>query len=165
MPSDAPGGLVLIVTGSTLRAEEGDRPLAYYLKQAVETGLAEREAPQIRVRVVSDARWLHEEAFQVLPTLSIGGPGVSLLAKQWLDELPLALAVDERFCIQLSADPDESRASIWGSDNANTQIAVSAFQQRFLPALLDHWAEHASELASLDPEGATEDDDPFHEDD
>ena len=36
MAASKPAGLVLIVTGSTLRAEEVDRPLAYYLKQRAE---------------------------------------------------------------------------------------------------------------------------------
>jgi hypothetical protein len=41
MASGSPLRVLLIVTGSTLRAEEMDRPLAYYLKQRVERALAD----------------------------------------------------------------------------------------------------------------------------
>ena len=36
MAAEPPARLLLIVTGSTLRAEELDRPLAYYLKQRID---------------------------------------------------------------------------------------------------------------------------------
>jgi hypothetical protein len=149
-------GLLLLVTGTSLRAEEADRPLAYYLKQHVEAGLQSRASSQLRVCVVADVRWLHEEALQVLPTISLGGPGVNLLAKHWLEELPLCMAVDERFCIQMDPDLEEARASIWGMDNPDTQIAVSLFVQRYLPRFLDHCVEHAAELAALDPESGAD---------
>jgi hypothetical protein len=155
-------GMLLIVTGTSLRAEEADRPLAYYLMHLLQDGLAQRNAAQIRVRVISDVRWLHEESLQVLPTISLGGPGVNLLAKQWLDDVPLSLAVDERFCIQMPPDFEEPRVSIWGRDNANTQLAVSAFQNRYLPRFLDHCAAHADELALLDPEAHEHE--PAHDD-
>src|SRR4051794_30110562 len=41
MAASTPGRLLLIVVGSTLRAEEVDRPLAYFLKQKVEQYLDE----------------------------------------------------------------------------------------------------------------------------
>ena len=36
MADTAKAGLILLVTGTTLRAEEADRPLAYYMKQQIE---------------------------------------------------------------------------------------------------------------------------------
>ena len=36
MAAEPPAKLLLIVTGSTLRAEDVDRPLAYYLKQRID---------------------------------------------------------------------------------------------------------------------------------
>ena len=45
MSDELPARLILIVTGSTLRAEELDRPLAYYLKQQVERLVALRGRP------------------------------------------------------------------------------------------------------------------------
>jgi hypothetical protein len=133
--------LLLIVTGSTLRAEELDRPLAYYLKQRIEQYDAEHEhepdlGPLI-VRVVADFRWIHDEPLQKLPTISVGGPGVNALAQRWLEEVPVSLAVDERYYLQMDPDLDESRASLWGMDNATTQIAVAVFIERFLPRFLD----------------------------
>ena len=55
MAKMSPPRLLLIVTGSTLRAEEMDRPLGYYLKQRIEaalTGSDERGYNQARARPV-----------------------------------------------------------------------------------------------------------------
>src|SRR5215210_5103395 len=131
--------LLLIVTGSTLRAEQLDRPLGYYLRQQVEEHLAVAGPADeaFDVRVVADFRWLNEELLQRLPTISVGGPGVNALAHRWLEELPLSLAVDERYFIQMDPDLAELRASIWGMNNPTTQIAVSVFAQRFLLRFLE----------------------------
>jgi hypothetical protein len=132
---------LLIVCGSTLRAEEVDRPLAYYLKQQVEERLraAVGESSETwQVVVVADFRWIHDDPLQALPTISIGGPGVNALAHRWLEEVPVSLAVDEQYYIQMDPDLDEPRASVWGMDNATTQIAVSVFIERFLPRFLEH---------------------------
>ena len=143
---------VLIVTGSTLRAEEVDRPLAYYLKQRVEQYLAEHDLPggPLKVRVVADFRWIHDELLQDLPTISVGGPGVNALAHRWLEEVPVSLAVDERYYLQMDPDLDEPRVSIWGMDNPTTQIAVSVFLDRFLPRFLNHGASTPQKSADLD---------------
>jgi hypothetical protein len=137
-----PAKLLLIVTGSTLRAEELDRPLAYYLKQRIEESTAADDAPHgpFRALVVADFRWIHDEALQPRPTISIGGPGVNALAHRWLEDVPLSLAIDEQYYIQMDPDFEEPRASIWGMDNATTQIAVSVFIERFLPRFLEHSA-------------------------
>ncbi|MBX6315923.1 MAG: hypothetical protein IRY99_23870 [Isosphaeraceae bacterium] len=139
--------LLLIVTGSSLRAEEVDRPLAYYLKQQVEGRLARLAGTggALRVLVVADLRWLQDAALQGLPTISVGGPGVNLLARKWLEELPVSLAVEEHYFIQMDPELDEPRVSVWGMDNATTQIAVSAFIQRFLDRFLQHCAATASD--------------------
>ena len=130
---------LLIVTGSTLRAEEVDRPLAYYLKQQIEAQPAGADVAP--VRVIADVRWLHDDDLQALPTISVGGPGVNLLAHRWLEELPVSLAVDEQYYIQMDPELDDLRVSIWGMDNATTQIAVSAFLQRYLCPFLSRTAE------------------------
>ncbi len=154
MAAPTPAKLVLIVTGSTLRAEEVDRPLAYYLKQRIEQYLADHELPggPIGVRVVADFRWIHDEPLQSMPTISIGGPGANALAHRWLEEVPVSLAVDERYYLQMDPDLDEPRASIWGMDNPTTQIGVSVFIDRFLPRFLDHCA--ATSPDSDDPDDA-----------
>lgn len=139
--------LILIVTGSSLRAEEVDRPLAYYLRRQVEQALGD---DSFAVRVVSDLRWIHDDDLQELPTLSIGGPGVNLLAQRWLEELPLSLAVDDEYFLQMDPDLDELRASIWGMDNPSTQVAVACFVQRFLPRFLERCRLEAEARAEGD---------------
>jgi hypothetical protein len=162
MADEVPDRMLLIVTGSTLRAEEVDRPLAYYLKQQVEDrleseGLASDEMPP--VRVIADFRWLHEEPLQRLPTISLGGPGVNALAQKWLEDLPVSLAVDDQYYIQMDPDLDEPRASIWGMDNPTTQIAASAFVQKFLGRFLARSIETLRELEAEASELVDDDDD------
>ena len=152
MASPTSARLLLIVTGSTLRAEEVDRPLAYYLKQRVEQYLTENEpgAGPMFVRVVADFRWIHDEPLHPVPTISVGGPGVNALAHRWLEEVPVSLVVDERYYLQMDPDLDEPRVSIWGMDNATTQIAVSVFIDRFMPRFLEHCATIPSSPVDLD---------------
>jgi hypothetical protein len=159
MSVESSARLILIVTGSTLRAEELDRPLAYYLKQEVERQVARRveigtdETPA-NVLVVADFRWMNDKPLQVVPTISVGGPGVNALAHQWFEELPFSLAVGELYCIQMDPDLIEARVSLWGMDNPTTQIAVSIFVERFLPRFLDRAA-----LPPPEPEDDEDEDD------
>jgi hypothetical protein len=155
MAAEPPSRTLLIVTGSTLRAEELDRPLAYYLKQRVEQALGEGDHGPFDVRVVADFRWIHDDPLQEFPTVSVGGPGVNALAHRWLKELPLSLEVDGQFYIQMDPDLDEPRASIWGMDNATTQIAVSVFVDRYLPRFLERSAAVAPHPS--DPDDAEAD--------
>ena len=154
MASRSRARLLLIVTGSTLRAEELDRPLAYYLKQRVEQYLAEHEPdePPARVRVIADFRWLHDEPLQKFPTISVGGPGVNALAQRWLEQVPVSLAVDQRYYLQMDPDLDEPRVSLWGMDNATTQIAVSVFLDRYLPRFLESCQPDTSDDTDADDE-------------
>src|SRR4051795_7176429 len=174
MGKGSPFRLLLIVTGSTLRAEELDRPLGYYLKQRIEAALAAgQEGPgrghdlsDSQVRVVADFRWIHDEFLQNLPTISLGGPGVNALAHRWLEEVPISLAYNERYFIQMDPDLAEPRVSIWGMDNPTTQIAVSVFLDRFLNRFLERCAAIPATPFELedDEEDETEDD-PDNDDD
>jgi hypothetical protein len=152
---------LLIVTGSTLRAEEMDRPLGYYLKQRIEDSLAQAVAtkqPELDdylVRIVADFRWIHDEPLQSLPTISLGGPGVNALSHRWLEEVPVSLAFSERYFIQMDPDLAEPRVSIWGMDNASTQIAVSVFVDRFLSRFLDRCATVPAHLSAFDSDDET----------
>jgi hypothetical protein len=156
MAAEPSARFLLIVTGSTLRAEELDRPLAYYLKQRIEQLPAEAATANdpspgpFRARVVADFRWIHEKKLQVLPTISVGGPGVNALARDWLEVVPVSLAVDEQYYIQMDPDLEEPHASIWGMDNSTTQIAVSVFLERFLPRFLEHCASSTPNLSDLE---------------
>lgn len=161
MADEVPERMLLIVTGSTLRAEEVDRPLAYYLKHQVEASMEADSAslePLFPVRVIADFRWLHEDPLQRLPTISLGGPGVNALAQRWLEDLPVSLAVDEQYYIQMDPDLEEPHVSIWGMDNPTTQIAVSAFVQKFLPKFLSRAILTIGEL-ELEAREVVEDDD------
>jgi hypothetical protein len=80
-----PDRMLLIVTGSTLRAEEVDRPLAYYLKQRLEERLAELTIDPITVQVIADFRWLNDDPLQSYPSISVGGPGVNALAGRFYE--------------------------------------------------------------------------------
>lgn len=162
MAKELPIRWLLIVTGSTLRAEEMDRPLGYYLKQRIEDSLSQAVATgrsgleDYLVRIVADFRWIHDEPLQSLPTISLGGPEVNALSHRWLEEVPVSLAFSERYFIQMDPDLAEPRASIWGMDNASTQIAVSVFVDRFLPRFLDRCATVPAHLSSFDTDGEDE---------
>ena len=161
MSKEVPVRWLLIVTGSTLRAEEMDRPLAYYLKQRIENVISHADAngqlglDDYVVRIVADFRWIHDDPLQNLPTISLGGPGVSALSHRWLEELPVALAFSERYFVQMDLDLPAPRASIWGMDNSSTQIAVSVFLDRFLPRFLDRCITTPAHLSSPNSEGET----------
>jgi hypothetical protein len=168
MAKALPFRLLLIVTGSTLRAEELDRPLAYYLKQRIEERIAAsakggsggKRSPDLsdyQVRVVADFRWIHDEFLQGLPTICLGGPGVNALSHRWLEEVPISLAFNERYFIQMDPELSELRVSIWGMDNPTTQIAVSVFLERFFPRFLDRCAEVPAATFEVD-EAETESD-------
>jgi hypothetical protein len=152
MAAESSTRLLLIVAGSTLRAEELDRPLAYYLKQRIDQALTASNPPlgPFRTYVVADFRWIREKKLQALPTISVGGPGVNALAREWLEEVPVSLAVDEQYYIQMDPDLEEPRASVWGMNNTTTQIAVSVFLDRFLPRFLEHCAANTPNLTDLD---------------
>jgi hypothetical protein len=161
MAKEIPSRWLLIVTGSTLRAEEMDRPLGYYLKQRIEDSLSQATAngqsglDDYLVRIVADFRWIHDEPLQSLPTISLGGPGVNALSHRWLEEVPISLAFSERYFIQMDPDLAEPRVSIWGMDNTSTQIAVSVFVDRFLPRFLGRCATAPAHLSLFDSDGET----------
>ena len=104
----------------------------------------------MEVRVVADFRWIHDEPFHAVPTISLGGPGVNALAHRWLEEIPFLFKADGRFFVQMDPDMEDLRASVWGMDNATTQIAVSVFADRFLPRFLEQSASAFPGFAGLD---------------
>lgn len=131
--SDDSSDVILIVTGSTLRAEQMDRALAYYLQTQIE----KRDQDEVLAAlVISDARYLFEEKLQRMPTISVGGPGVNMLAQKWLDELPSVMRMDDRFLVDMDLENAPPRASIWGMNNPLTKVAVVTFAEQFLPRFL-----------------------------
>jgi hypothetical protein len=129
--SEYPGGLILIVTGSTLRAEQMDRPLAYYLQSQIDQLGAGHD--QRMALVISDRYYLSHPELHDLATISIGGPGVNKLAQRLLKQLPAAMAAEDKFYIQMNLDGEDLRASVWGMDNPQTRIAVVTFAESYLP--------------------------------
>jgi len=127
---DYPGGLILIITGTTLRAEQMDRPLAYYLQNQIdELGAGHDDRLAL---VISDRYYLTHPDLHGLPAISVGGPGVNRLTQRLLKKLPAALAADGKFFIQMDPDDRDLRVSIWGMDNPQTRIAVVTFAERYL---------------------------------
>ncbi len=133
---------LLIVTGSSLRAEQADRPLAYDLKAKIEMCLSDLQFSN-NVVVLSDIWYLNAEALQQLPMISLGGPGVNAVAAFLHKRLANALVIDNTLAIQMDLDKPDLKASIWGVDNDTTCQALDLFVEkdylmRFLEAVAAH---------------------------
>ena len=106
--------------------------------------------------MIADFRWFRDEFLQSLPTISLGGPGVNALTHRWLEEVPISLAFNERYFIQMDPDHNEPRVSVWGMDNPTTQIAVAVFLDRFLAPFLERCTLVPATSFDLDDEGEGE---------
>jgi len=126
---------IVLVTGTTLAAEERDRPTAYRLKAEIDRrgeGHAYRRAV-----VVGDAWYVENRVFHLNPTIAIGGPGANAVANEFSPSLPTVFSVAERVFIQADFEADAKQACLWGVDATATAAAVEAFiQQGFLDDLL-----------------------------
>jgi len=124
---------IVLVTGTSIPAEERDRPIAYRLKAEIDrrgAGHAYRRAV-----VVGDQWYLENRIFQMNPTIAIGGPGANGVAAEFSDSLPTALNLDDRVFVQADFEGELKRAALWGMDARATQAAAEAFIQR---GMLDH---------------------------
>ena len=140
-PAFDPSNLLLIVAGAHLRAEEGDRPLAYRIKDSAEAWL-ERERRDhrletaVRPLVCSDVWYMNHEPLQQRPTISVGGPGVNALTAFYAQRIhPLHLR-EEDMIIQLDPEFVDLRVCAWGMDHARTSGSVELFIQRYLDPYL-----------------------------
>ena len=117
---------IVLVTGSSLTAEERDRPLAYLLQSEIDRrgdGHAYRRAV-----VVADLWYLENRIFHLNPTVAIGGPGANGLAEELSAVLPTAYTSDdERVFIQADLEGEPKRVALWGADAAATARAVEVF--------------------------------------
>ena len=164
MAKEIPVRWLLIVTGSTLRAEEMDRPLGYYLKQRIEDCLSQATTngqsglEDYLVRIVADFRWIHDEPLQSLPTISLGGPGVNALSHRWMEEVPVSLAFSERYFIQMDPDLAEPRgvSGVWIMPAPKSPFPCSSigFYHDFSIAVpsSQHTSHHSILTVSLEPE-------------
>lgn len=131
------GRAVLIVTGSHLRAEQCDRPLAYRLRERMLAWLdSSEETGGCDIIVCSDLWYLNNDDLRDRPTISIGGPGVNALAAYLADKLPSAFTIEDVLTVQMDLDFVDLVASCWGINNASTVAAVDAFAERYLDEFL-----------------------------
>ena len=120
---------LLIVTGSNLRAEKADRPLAYRLKNTIEERLNGQEPTQ-KVVVLSDLWYLNGETLQELPMISVGGPGVNAVSAYLYKQLSNALVVDDTLVIQMDVTFKDLRACVWGTNHELTVNALDLFIEK-----------------------------------
>lgn len=154
MPEIDPERLIPIVTGVQLKAELGDRPLAYRIEAEVRRILEERlgkpeagEAPKLVPIVVSDVYYLNNEELQSRPVIAIGGPGVNLLAANLVEELPTAIAIENVLVVQMDLELQDLRCSVWGMDHLSTVRAVETF---VVKGYLDTFVKGVVEKANVD---------------
>jgi hypothetical protein len=116
---------VVLVTGSSITAEERDRPLAYALKAEIDRrgfGHAYRRAV-----VVADIWYLENRTFHLNPTIAIGGPGVNGVSQEFGSQLPTVYNRDEEVFVQADFEGELKRATLWGMNAAFTALAVDVF--------------------------------------
>jgi hypothetical protein len=139
MPDIDSDRLICIVVGVQLRAELGDRPLAYRIEQEVRTRLeaalgkpAEGEPPRLAPVVVSDVLYLNNDELQARPAISVGGPAMNAVSAMLVDKLPTAVAVEDTLVIQMDLDMEDQRCAVWGMNHLDTVRAVELFISKYL---------------------------------
>jgi len=128
---------LFIVTGSDLRAEMNDRPLAYQLKSMIE-GQFKQRLWNPSIIVLGDLWYLHSEPLHKYPMISIGSPRVNAVSANLLKKLPTVLDVEQKLMIQMDLLWHDLRAIIWGSNRQFTLDALQIFTSRnYLDQFLD----------------------------
>jgi hypothetical protein len=138
-PETEPAHLLLIVVGAHLRAEVGDRPLAYRLAEHIHQWLR-RQRGQLNVPlapvVCSDIWYMNQEALQKQPTISVGGPGVNALSAFFSQKLKSGFVRENEILIQLDPEFVDLRVCVWGMDHQLTVQAVDLFMEKYLDGYL-----------------------------
>ena len=131
--------LICIVVGVQLRAELGDRPLAYRVEQEIRTRLdaalgrpPEGEPPRLAPVVISDVYYLNNEEIRSRPAIAIGGPGMNAVAAMLVDRLPTAVAIEDTLVIQMDLEMTDQRCAVWGMNHLDTVRAVDLFVAKYL---------------------------------
>lgn len=134
MPDIDPDRLIWIVTGVQLKAELGDRPLAYRIERELRDRLAPLlnppdpgEPPRLSPVVVSDVYYLNNADAQQGPTISIGGPGMNALSASLVEQLPTPVAIENTLVVQMDLDMNDLRCAVWGMNHLDTVRAVDTF--------------------------------------
>lgn len=149
-PGMDPSHLLLIVVGAHLRAEQGDRPLAYRMRDKVEEWVGKHSdtlATPIRPVVCSDIWYLNHGALHARPTVSIGGPGVNALSSHFAKSIAGRDDNDAQVVIQIDPEFTDLRVSIWGTDHDLTVKGVDVFLDDYLEGFLKAVA------TQVEPEG------------
>ena len=120
---------VLIVTGSTLRAERADRPLAYRLQKHIRQ-INDEFGRETYPLVISDLWYLNGEKLRELPMIAIGGPSVNAVAAHLNSRIAPTLVVDNALTIQLDPNFEDLRACVWGVNHSFTADALNIFIDR-----------------------------------
>jgi hypothetical protein len=134
MPEIDPDRLIWIVTGVQLKAELGDRPLAYRIERELRERLAKlldppapNAPPRLSPVVVSDVYYLNNAEAQKGPTISVGGPGMNALSASLVEQLPTPVAVENTLVVQMDLDMNDLRCAVWGMNHLDTVRAVDTF--------------------------------------
>jgi hypothetical protein len=131
--------LVLIVVGAHLRAEQGDRPLAYRLREQVDNWVDRHRdslATPIQPVVCTDIWYLNNGSLHVRPTVSIGGPGVNALSSHFAQSITGRGDDDPQVVIQIDPEFTDLRVSIWGTDHELTAKGLELFFKNYLESFL-----------------------------
>ncbi|MFA7235363.1 MAG: hypothetical protein WC058_00745 [Phycisphaeraceae bacterium] len=128
--------LMLIVVGAHLKAEAGDRPLAYRLVESIQERLHQLTNSTdwpVTPLVCTDVWYLNNEDSHKRPLISIGGPGVNAVSGYLYQRLPTALAVEDQLVIQLDVELHDLRCAVWGMDHRHTAAAIELLEKKYLP--------------------------------
>src|SRR5215213_4012729 len=139
MPEIDPQRLIWIVVGVQLRAELGDRPLAYRIEKELRDRLdallekpPEGELPGLSPVVITDVYYLNNEPIQSRPAISVGGPAMNAFSAMLVDQLPTAVAVEDTLVIQMDLEMKDLRCAVWGMDHLDTVRAIDLFIAKYL---------------------------------
>ncbi len=138
-PGLDPSHLLLIVVGAHLRAEQGDRPLAYRLREQVEGWVSRHRdtlATPIQPVVCTDIWYLNHGTLHARPTVSIGGPGVNALSSHFAQSITGRSDDDQQVVIQIDPEFTDLRVSIWGTDHDLTAKGMELFFKDYLESFL-----------------------------
>ena len=131
--------LVCIVVGVQLRAELGDRPLAYRIERELRSRLDAAlgkppggEPPRLSPVVITDVYYLNNEPMHARPAISVGGPAMNALSAMLVDQLPTAVAVENTLVVQMDLEMADVRCAVWGMDHLDTVRAVDLFIAKYL---------------------------------
>lgn len=135
MSHSHPSCLLPVVVGAHLRAEMGDRPSAYALRERL-ASIAEGEGVRLAPVVVTDLWYLNQDVLRVRPTVSVGNPEINALSAALASRLPSALAIDDRLLVQFDPEWTDQVACCWGVDHQATARAAGIFAERYAQAFV-----------------------------